>query len=133
MLSYLANGSSIEREGGEGRTKQPFVDSFIHAGLMVDTLKLYVKYSKSYPEELPEFSIEIEEGELEEDDFDAIQKKVIETVSQFITLAPPWDWTEFGNECVCAFTRRATITFLNSCPFGKPPHSTPSVHRRKNH
>jgi hypothetical protein len=55
---------------------------------MIDMLKLYVKYSETYPEALPEFSIEIEEGELDQDDFDAILKKVTETVS-LSPLSPP--------------------------------------------
>ncbi|KAK3821158.1 MAG: ubiquitin-conjugating enzyme/RWD-like protein [Benniella sp.] len=51
------------------------------------TLKLYVKYSETYPEALPEFSIEVEEGELDQDDFDAILKKVTETAEESLGMS----------------------------------------------
>lgn len=44
-------------------------------------MKLHVKYTETYPDTLPEFSIDMEEGELDEEDFDTIMKKVTEAVS----------------------------------------------------
>lgn len=45
-------------------------------------MKLHVKYTETYPDTLPEFSIDMEEGELEQEDFDAIMAKVTESVWQ---------------------------------------------------
>lgn len=44
-------------------------------------MKLHVKYTETYPDTLPEFSFDMEEGELDEEDFDIIMKKVTEAVS----------------------------------------------------
>jgi hypothetical protein len=44
-------------------------------------LKLHVKYTETYPDTLPEFSIIMEEGELDQEDFDTITQKVTEAVS----------------------------------------------------
>jgi hypothetical protein len=47
-------------------------------------MKLHVKYTETYPDTLPEFSIDMEEGELDEEDFDTIMKKVTEAVSDAV-------------------------------------------------
>jgi len=44
-------------------------------------MKLHVKYTETYPDTLPEFSFDMEEGELDEEDFDTIMQKVTEAVS----------------------------------------------------
>ena len=44
-------------------------------------MKLHVKYTETYPDTLPEFSFDMEEGELDEEDFNTIMKKVTEAVS----------------------------------------------------
>ena len=46
----------------------------------LDILQLIVKYTETYPETLPEFSIDVVEGELEQEDFDNILTKVTESV-----------------------------------------------------
>lgn len=45
-------------------------------------MKLHVKYTETYPDTLPEFSIDMEEGDLEQEDFDTIMAKVTESVWQ---------------------------------------------------
>ncbi|KAF9927785.1 RWD domain-containing protein 1 [Modicella reniformis] len=40
------------------------------------TLKLHIKYTETYPDELPEYSIDVEEGSLDQEDLDAILKNV---------------------------------------------------------
>ncbi|KAI8349104.1 ubiquitin-conjugating enzyme/RWD-like protein [Mortierella sp. GBAus27b] len=50
-------------------------------------LKLHVKYSETYPEVLPEFSIEAEGDELDQEDFDAILKRVTETAEESLGMS----------------------------------------------
>ncbi|KAG0360952.1 ubiquitin-conjugating enzyme/RWD-like protein [Gamsiella multidivaricata] len=50
------------------------------------TLKLHVKYTETYPDSLPEFSLDFEEGELEQEDFDTIMKKVTESAEEAIGM-----------------------------------------------
>ncbi|KAF9923666.1 RWD domain-containing protein 1 [Linnemannia zychae] len=50
------------------------------------TMKLYVKYTETYPDTLPEFSISMEDGELDEEDFDTIMKKVTEAGEEAIGM-----------------------------------------------
>ncbi|KAF9912061.1 hypothetical protein EC991_001007 [Linnemannia zychae] len=49
-------------------------------------LKLHVKYTETYPDTLPEFSIIVEEGELEQEDFDTITQKVTEAGEEAIGM-----------------------------------------------
>ncbi|KAF8967986.1 RWD domain-containing protein 1 [Entomortierella lignicola] len=50
------------------------------------SLKLHVKYTETYPDTLPEFSIDLEDGELEQEDFDTILKKVTESAEEAIGM-----------------------------------------------
>ncbi|KAF9385796.1 RWD domain-containing protein 1 [Mortierella sp. AD011] len=50
------------------------------------SLKLHVKYTETYPDALPEFSIDMEEGELGQEDFDTIMKKVTEAAEEAIGM-----------------------------------------------
>ncbi|KAF9302094.1 RWD domain-containing protein 1 [Mortierella antarctica] len=50
------------------------------------SMKLHVKYTETYPDTLPEFSIDMEEGELEQEDFDAIMAKVTESAEEAIGM-----------------------------------------------
>ncbi|KAF9413234.1 RWD domain-containing protein 1 [Podila epigama] len=50
------------------------------------SMKLHVKYTETYPDTLPEFSIDMEEGELEQEDFDTIMKKVTESGEEAIGM-----------------------------------------------
>lgn len=49
-------------------------------------MKLHVKYTETYPDTLPEFSFDMEEGELDEEDFDIIMKKVTEAAEEAIGM-----------------------------------------------
>ncbi|GJJ68038.1 hypothetical protein EMPS_00384 [Entomortierella parvispora] len=49
-------------------------------------IKLIVKYTETYPETLPEFSIDMVEGELEQEDFDTIMTKVTEAAEEAIGM-----------------------------------------------
>ncbi|KAG0046762.1 RWD domain-containing protein 1 [Gryganskiella cystojenkinii] len=49
-------------------------------------LKLIVKYTETYPDTLPEFSIDVEEGELEQEDFDTIMEKVTASAEEAIGM-----------------------------------------------
>ncbi|KAF9091628.1 RWD domain-containing protein 1 [Mortierella sp. AD031] len=50
------------------------------------SLKLHVKYTETYPDTLPEFSIDMEEGELEQEDYDTIMQKVTEAAEEAIGM-----------------------------------------------
>ncbi|KAF9961815.1 RWD domain-containing protein 1 [Mortierella alpina] len=50
------------------------------------SLKLHVKYTETYPDTLPEFSIETNEGELEQEDYDTIMRKVTEAAEEAIGM-----------------------------------------------
>ncbi|KAF9197803.1 RWD domain-containing protein 1, partial [Haplosporangium sp. Z 27] len=50
------------------------------------SLKLHVKYTETYPDTLPEFSIDLEDGELEQEDFDTILRKVTESAEEAIGM-----------------------------------------------
>lgn len=51
-------------------------------------MKLHVKYTETYPDTLPEFSIDMEEGDLEQEDFDTIMAKVTESVKRDVYQHP---------------------------------------------
>ncbi len=65
-------------------------------------MKLHVKYTETYPDTLPEFSIDTNEGELEQEDYDTILSKVTEAVGYYAVasfhtrregvLETSWDW-----------------------------------------
>ncbi|CAO3566499.1 unnamed protein product [Mortierella alpina] len=50
------------------------------------SLKLHVKYTETYPDTLPEFSIDTNEGELEQEDYDTIMRKVTEAAEEAIGM-----------------------------------------------
>ncbi|KAI1296400.1 RWD domain-containing protein 1 [Mortierella claussenii] len=50
------------------------------------SLKLHVKYTETYPDTLPEFSIDMQEGELDQKDFDTIMSKVTEAAEEAIGM-----------------------------------------------
>ncbi|KAF9436601.1 RWD domain-containing protein 1 [Entomortierella beljakovae] len=51
------------------------------------SFKLHVKYTETYPDTLPEFSIEMEEGELETEDYNTIMAKVTEAAEEAIGMS----------------------------------------------
>ncbi|KAF9178336.1 RWD domain-containing protein 1, partial [Haplosporangium sp. Z 11] len=50
------------------------------------TMKLHVKYTATYPDTLPEFSIEMLDEELDQEDFDTILHKVTEAAEEAIGM-----------------------------------------------
>ncbi|KAG0302937.1 RWD domain-containing protein 1 [Dissophora globulifera] len=50
------------------------------------SLKLHVTYTKTYPDTLPEFSIDMEETQLDEEDFNTIMKNVTESAEEAIGM-----------------------------------------------
>ncbi|KAF9915585.1 RWD domain-containing protein 1 [Lobosporangium transversale] len=50
------------------------------------SIKLHVKYTETYPDVLPDFSIDMEEGKLDQENFDTIMKKVTESAEEAIGM-----------------------------------------------
>ncbi|KAF9576197.1 RWD domain-containing protein 1 [Mortierella alpina] len=55
-------------------------------GEEIYSLKLHIKYTETYPDTLPEFSIDTNEGELEQEDYDTILRKVTEAAEEAIGM-----------------------------------------------
>ncbi|KAF9581389.1 RWD domain-containing protein 1 [Lunasporangiospora selenospora] len=64
------------------------------------SFKLIVEYTEKYPETLPEFSIEMLEGELEQEETDTIMEKITEAGNDSLGIAMVFGMVSAAKECL---------------------------------